>query len=71
MSQTSTMPSPRRKVAVWLLVGLGLLLLTAANWHLVYVAMVSQPDCVAHVRQGEGSGAKDRFSAAKSSCSPS
>ena len=41
-----------------------------ANAHLVYVAMTSQPDCVAHVRPGEGSGQQSRFSAAKSSCHP-
>ena len=35
-------------------VGAGLLLLLIANAHLVYVAITSQPDCVAHVRQGEG-----------------
>ena len=56
MSRVLTMPAPKRKVAIWLLVGLGLLVLVAANGHLVYVAMTSQPDCVAHVRQGEGNG---------------
>ena len=25
-----------------------------ANSHLVYMAVVSQPECVAHLRQGEG-----------------
>jgi hypothetical protein len=71
MSRASAMPASRRKAALWLLVGLGLLLLVAANGHLVYVAITSQPDCVAHVRHGEGSGTQDRFSAARSSCSPS
>ncbi|MGA7212546.1 MAG: hypothetical protein WBX78_27215 [Pseudolabrys sp.] len=61
---------PRRKVAIWLLVGFGLLVLVVANGHLVYVAMTSQPDCVAHVRQGEGNGMHDQFSAARSSCTP-
>lgn len=69
MSPISIMLSLKRKAAVWLLVGFGLLLLAAANWHLVYVAITSQPDCVAHVRQGEGT--QGRFSAARSSCSPS
>jgi hypothetical protein len=59
----------KRKVAIWLLVGFGLLVLVVANGHLVYVAMTSA-DCVAHVRQGEGNGTHDRFSAAKSSCAP-
>ncbi len=35
----------------------------AANAHLVYVALSSQPDCVAH-QKGSGGG----FQAAKSSC---
>ena len=48
----------------------GLLAICAANWHLVHVATTSQPDCVAHVRLGEGSGKHGSFSAAQSSCSP-
>jgi uncharacterized membrane protein YhiD involved in acid resistance len=60
----------RRKAAIWLAVGLGLLFLAAANGHLVYVATTSQPDCVDHVRQGEVSEAQGRFSAARSACSP-
>jgi hypothetical protein len=58
-----------RKQLLWVGIGAALLLLLAANSHLVYVALTSQPDCVAHIRQGEG--AKDRkFSAARSSCTP-
>lgn len=59
-----------RKAAIWLLAGAGLLLVAAANTHLVYVAWTSQPDCVAHFRPGESTGEPDRFSAAVSSCSP-
>ncbi|MGA8387730.1 MAG: hypothetical protein WB769_07350 [Pseudolabrys sp.] len=70
MSRALTMLMPRRKVAIWLLVGFGLLVLVVANGHLVDVAMTSQPDCVAHVRQGEGNGMHDQFSAARSSCTP-
>ena len=70
MSRVLTMRTPKRKVAIWLLVGFGLLFLVAANGHLVYVAMTSQPDCVAHVRQGEGNVTYERFSAARSSCTP-
>ena len=70
MSRVLTMCMPKRKGAIWLLVGLTLLLLVVANGHLVYVAMTSQPDCVAHVRQGEGNAAHKRFSAARSSCTP-
>ena len=69
MNRLLVMHAPKRKVAIWLLVGLGLLVFVAANGHLVYVAMTSQPDCVAHVRQGEA-GTHDRFSAARSSCTP-
>jgi len=59
----------RIRAVVWAGIGAGLLLLLMANAHLVYTAVMSQPDCVAHIRQGEG--AKDgRFSAAKSSCTP-
>jgi hypothetical protein len=54
------------KAAVWLAVGAGLALVIAANWHLVYVATMSQPDCVPHVRQSDGSA--DTFRAAVSSC---
>jgi hypothetical protein len=55
-----------RKATVWLLTGAGLLLLAAANWHLVHVAIVSQPDCVPHVRQSDGNS--ESFRAAVSSC---
>jgi hypothetical protein len=54
---------------IWLLIGAGLALLIGANWHLVYVAVTSQPDCVAHVRIG-ASSTPGSFSAAKSSCTP-
>jgi hypothetical protein len=53
---------------VWLTVGIGLFVLVAANTHLLYVAVSSQPECVVHLRHGEGNG-KNSFSAATSSCS--
>jgi hypothetical protein len=53
-----------------LLIASGLFLVAAANAHLVYVASSSQPACVAHLRQGEGSKGLGLFSAAQSSCSP-
>ena len=53
---------------VWLSIGVGLFGFIAANAHLLYVAVSSQPDCVAHVRHGEGNGSTS-FSAATSSCS--
>ena len=50
---------------VWTLVPAALLLFVGANAHLVYVAVTSQPDCVAHLKEpsrGEG------YRAARSSC---
>ena len=47
-----------------MVVGAGLLL-AAANAHLVYVALESQPDCVPHTKQADGTGA---YRAARSVC---
>ena len=60
----------RTRVVVWTAVCAGLLLVLIANSHLVYMAIISQPECVAHVRQGEGSARDGKFSAARSSCTP-
>jgi len=60
----------RTRTVLWLAVGAALLLLLIANSHLVYVAITSQPECVTHVRQGEGSAKDGKFSAARSSCTP-
>jgi hypothetical protein len=57
----------KRPIAIAALVATGLLLVVAANWHLVYVAISSQPDCVAHVRPSQGTEGL-RFGAAVSSC---
>ena len=71
MSATGATARPiRTRVVVWAAIGAGLLLLLIANSHLVYMAFVSQPECVAHVRQGEGSAKDGKFSAAQSSCTP-
>lgn len=58
------------RAARWLclLIASGLLVIVGANAHLVYVASISQPACVSHLRQGEG-GEPGLFSAAQSSCS--
>lgn len=51
----------------WLpwVIGPALLLFAAANAHLVYVAVQSQPECVAHLKfGGEAAG----YRAAKSAC---
>ena len=60
----------RTRAVVWIAIGAGLLLVLIANSHLVYMAVVSQPDCVAHIRQGEGASKDGKFSAARSSCTP-
>jgi hypothetical protein len=60
----------RTKVVLWTAIGAGLLLVLIANSHLVYVAIMSQPECVAHVRPGEGSAKDGKFGAARSSCTP-
>ena len=60
----------RTRTVLWLAVGAALLLVLIANSHLVYLAVMSQPECVAHVRQGEGSAKDGKFSAARSSCTP-
>ena len=49
----------------WLLVPAGLLLFAGANAHLVYVAVQSQPGCVAHIKHTGDSGG---YRAAKSAC---
>ncbi|MBN9025398.1 MULTISPECIES: hypothetical protein [Kaistia] len=45
---------------------IGILGLFGANAHLVYVALRSQPECVAHTKATDGSGSA--YSAAKSAC---
>ena len=69
MSEVATSAQGRRrKLVVGLAVGGGLLLLAGANWHLVHVAISSQPDCVPHLRQGQGEGRPGAYSAARSVC---
>jgi hypothetical protein len=70
MSRAGAATRINTKAVVWLAIGAGLLLVLIANSHLVYMAVVSQPDCVAHVRQGENSAKDGRFSAARSACTP-
>ena len=60
----------RAKTIILLAVAAGLLLVVGANAHLVYVAVTSQPDCVAHLRPGEAGAQSGSFSAAQSNCSP-
>src|SRR5262249_46318171 len=69
-SMTAMARFPVSKVAVGVLVGGGILLVVAANWHLVQVAVRSEPDCVAHVRPGEAPLGEQRYGAARSACRP-
>lgn len=61
---------PKTRMAIALAVAGGLILLIAANTHLVYTAVTSQPDCVAHLRQGDAGAQSGSFRAAMSACSP-
>jgi len=70
MNDTAPTLTKRGRRMVGVLIAAGLLLVAAANWHLVYVAVISQPDCVAHLRAGSAQSS-GQFSAAKSSCTPS
>lgn len=56
------------KLLVGLAVAVGALLLVLANTHLVYVAVTSQPECVAHPKGGGGVSEAGSFSAAKPAC---
>lgn len=55
---TPAPPLRRGRFWVWAAVGAGLLFLVLANVHLVYVAVTTQPDCVAHTRDGASAAAK-------------
>jgi hypothetical protein len=61
-----------KRFAAALLAGLiaaaGVLVFVLANTHLVYVAVTSQPECVAHLKAGEAASGKGAFSAAKPAC---
>ena len=66
--RAATASSHPGKAIVWVLVGAGLLLVAAANAHLAYVAMTSQPDCVTHIRPGEVTAQSGSYSAERSAC---
>ena len=59
----------RTPTGVWLLVALAVAVVIATNAHPVYVATMSQPACVDHLRPGQANAERGRFSAAQSSCS--
>ena len=67
---SDTKRRPARKIHIWILLSVAAAVVLAANAHLVYIAITSQPPCVAHVKPGETGKPGEPFSAAKSSCSP-
>ena len=54
-------------IAALVLVAAGISGLAAANVHLVYVSVMSQPDCVPHAKE-TGAAASNVYRAARSSC---
>lgn len=62
---------PRRtrgKLAVVILVAAGLAGFVAANAHFVYVSIMSQPDCMPHIKSPASGASGLVYQAAKSSC---
>ena len=57
-------------IRIWVPLAAAVATLLAMNAHLVYVAIISQPPCVAHLRPGEGPPTAGLFAAAQSSCVP-
>lgn len=53
------------RIAAFLIVAAGLALFAGANAHLVHVALMSQPDCVQHLKTEGRDGA---YRAARPSC---
>jgi hypothetical protein len=56
------------RMKIWFGVAALLVLVLGANAHLLYVAVTSQPNCVAH--EAPGASQAGTYSAAESSCSP-
>ncbi len=66
MTDGSVAKRVRWPLLAWLLAAGVLLVVVAANAHLVYVAMASHPDCVAHLKEA-GTQAGE-YRAAMSAC---
>lgn len=60
----------RPVISLWVLLVVAAAVFITANAHLIYVATMSQPACLTHLKQGEGDATRGLFSAAESSCSP-
>lgn len=52
------------RLRIWIVVGLALAIFAAANVHMLFVALSSQPACVPHAKEAGGA----EFIAAKSAC---
>lgn len=56
----------RPRLLIWFLVVSAVALVVLANAHLVYLAFVSQPDCIGHLK--DASRQPGIYRAAKSAC---
>ena len=68
LARSERRPHARPMIGLWILLAAAAAVFVAANAHLIYVATMSQPACVVHLKQGEGDAAQIKFSAARSSC---
>ena len=65
---TAPMPRGRARRVTLVLVAAGFVALLAANAHLVYVAVKSQPDCVPHSKQAGSGMPGSAYRAASPAC---
>ena len=70
LAMADQQPRVRPMISLWVLLAVAAAVFIAANAHLIYVATMSQPACLTHLKQGEGDATRGLFSAAQSSCSP-
>lgn len=70
MTELTRLPGARELLFIRVVISTAVLALIAANAHLVYVAVMSQPDCVQHIHGGDVVPGRGGFSAAQSSCGP-
>ena len=64
---TNAAPAPARRLhLLWILTAAAIAVFVGANAHLVYVAVSSEPGCVAHLK--DKSGTPGEYRAAKSAC---
>ena len=70
LAMADQQPRVRPMISFWVLLAVAAAVFIAANALLIYVATMSQPACLTHLKQGEGDATRGLFSAAQSSCSP-